>query len=394
MSYEEIVKRDQLAVMPTYGQRQLILTRGEGVRVWDQDGRCYLDFLSGLGVNSLGHCHPKVVEAIREQAGILMHVSNLYYNLPQLRLAERLSSLFGDGLCFFCNSGAEAVEGAIKLAMKAREGRFKFVTMLNSFHGRTVGALTATGQEKYRKGFGKLLADFSYVPLNDLDAVKDAVDDRTAGILVEPIQGEGGVYPAEDAFLKGLRGLADETGAVLIFDEVQCGMGRSGKLFCFEHAGVKPDVVCLAKALAGGFPMGAMIATREKGSCLGRGAHASTFGGTPLACAASLACLDVMCEEGFLERAAAVGERLASHFQSFASSRGGIKEIRGKGLMIGVELEAPVAPAAVARCREEGLLANAIGDRILRLLPPLVLSEQDADEGYAIMEGALAEALG
>jgi len=392
MNYEEIVKRDHNAVMPTYGQRQRVLVRGEGVRVWDLEGRCYLDFLSGLGVNGLGHCHPRVVEAIREQAGVLMHVSNLYYNLPQLQLAENLSSLFGDGLCFFCNSGAEAVEGAIKLAMKAREGKSKFVTMLNSFHGRTVGALTATGQEKYRQGYDNLLADFSYVPLNDLDAVKRVVDDQTAGVLVEPIQGEGGIYPAQDAFLKGLRELADETGVILIFDEVQCGMGRSGKLFCFEHAGVKPDVVCLAKALAGGFPMGAFIATREKGSCLERGTHASTFGGTPLACAASLACLDVMCGEGFLEHVEAVGERLVSHFRSFHSVHGGIKEIRGKGLMIGVELEAPVAPKVFAECMDKGLLINAIGDHILRMLPPLILSEEEADNGYGIMEEVLTNA--
>jgi len=392
MSCDEIVKRDQHVVMPTYGQRQLVLVRGEGVRVWDLDGKCYLDFLSGLGVNSLGHCHPKVVEAIRKQAGILIHVSNLYYNTPQIELAERLSLLFGDGLCFFCNSGTEAVEGAIKLAMKIREGRSGFVSMLNSFHGRTAGALTATGQEKYRQGFG-LLSNFSYVPLNDLDAVRDVVNDQTAGVIVEPIQGEGGVYPATQDFLRGLRTLADQTGVVLIFDEVQCGMGRTCKLFCFEHYGVKPDVVCLAKALAGGFPMGAFIATRDKGACLTRGAHASTFGGTPLACAASLACLDVLCAEGFLDRAARVGERIVSRITGFGKAHGGIREIRGKGLMLGVELEKPVAQKVAIECRERGLLLNAIGDHTVRLLPPLVLSEEAADEGCDIMESALLDAL-
>lgn len=390
MRFEEIVQSDRSHVIQTYGRMPLVLVRGEGVKVWDSEGRAYYDFLSGLGVNSLGHCHPRIVAAVREQVGRLIHVSNLYYTLPQVELAERLSRLFGEGRCFFCNSGTEAVEAAIKLAKKAK-GRHQFVAMQNSFHGRTCGALTATGQEKYRKDFEPLLPGFSYAPFNDLDAVKALVTDRTAGIIVEPVQGEGGVYIAQQGFLEGLRRLADETGAALIFDEVQCGLGRTGRVFCFEHYGVQPDVVCMAKALAGGLPMGAIVATAALGEAFTRGNHASTFGGNPLACSAALATLDVLCADGFLDRVRSLSAQVVSWIEEFHRRRGGIREIRAKGFMFGVEIESPVAVQVVAKAREKGLLANAIGDRILRLLPPLIATESDLREGFDILRSAIEE---
>jgi len=380
--------------VPTYTRAPICLVRGEGVRVWDSDGREYLDFTGGIAVVALGHCHPRVTEAIREAAATLIHTSNLFYTAPQARLAKLLCEhSFGDRV-FFCNSGAEANEAAIKLARKyAREhlasDRYEIIAARNSFHGRTLATLTATGQEKYQRGFEPLVPGFKHVPYNDLRAVELALDSRTAAVLVEPIQGEGGVIVPDDDYLPGLRKLCDEAGALLILDEIQTGMGRTGKLWAYQHSGVEPDVMTLAKALANGIPIGAMITRDPIGQALTPGSHASTFGGTPFVTAVGLAALETLLEEKLPERAARVGRHLTAGLQGLKARHPVIRDVRGKGLLLGVEMARPAAPVVTA-CREAGLLILTAGDTVLRLAPPLIVDEAICDRALAILGAALA----
>lgn len=388
---------DEQYVMHTYGRAPVVLIRGEGVRVWDGEGREYLDFLAGIAVNSLGHCHPRVVEAVRDQAGRLIHCSNLYYSVPQAKLASLLGRISGGYKAFFANSGAEANEGAIKLARKyARAGgnngeRFEIVSALNSFHGRTMACLAATGQAKYGVAFAPLPPGFRHVAFNDLAAAEAAIGPATCAVLVEPVQGEGGIVPADRAYLEGLRRLCDERGALLIFDEIQCGIARTGRMFAWEHYGVRPDIITLAKGLGGGLPIGAVLARPEVAAAFAPGDHGSTFGGNPVACAAAAAVLETVLGEDLAGRAARVGDHFRRRLLELAARYPFIVEVRGLGLMLGIQLSFP-GRALVDRCREEGLLINCTNDVVLRFLPPLVVEEADVDRAAEILERVLATA--
>lgn len=387
----DIKELEKEYIIDTYGRQPevtLLIERGEGVYVWDDGGRRYLDFVSGLAVNNLGHCHPQVVEAVRRQAGCLMHTSNLYYARQQTLLAERLVQLSCAKKVFFCNSGTEANEAAIKLARKYGKqvkggDAYEIITAYRSFHGRTLASLTATGQPKYHKGFEPLVPGFRYAYFNDLQSFAEQVTEKTAAILVEPVQGEGGVYPATPEFLQGLRRLCDEHNLLLIFDEVQCGMGRTGKLFAYEHYGVEPDVFTLAKALGGGLPIGVMAAGEKAAGILAPGEHASTFGGNSVICAAAHTVLDVLTGEGFLERVARLGEYFTGRLQELSPVK--TREIRSLGLMIGLEMTEGAADCA-RLCQEEGLLVNCIGGKILRFLPPLIITEEHVDAAIRILQ--------
>jgi acetylornithine/N-succinyldiaminopimelate aminotransferase len=380
---------------PNYGARAPIcLVRGDGLRVWDSDGREYLDFGSGLAVAGLGHCHPRVTGAIQEAAATLLHVSNLYHTAPQIHLAKLLCEHSFADRVYFCNSGAEANEAAIKAARKyGREqssDRYEIVATTNSFHGRTYGALSATGQPKYQHGFEPLVPGFKHVPYDDLRAMERAIDSRTCAVLVEPIQGEGGVHVPRADYLPGLRRLCDEAGVLLIVDEIQTGMGRTGRLWCYEHAGIEPDVMTVAKALANGVPVGAMLAREKVAAVLTAGTHGSTFGGTPFVASVALATLTTMLEEKIPERAARVGRYLQDGLRALGRKRPVVREVRGQGLLIGADLAAPAAPVVDA-CREAGLLVLSAGERVLRLAPPLIAGERDCDRALAVIDAALAE---
>ena len=394
MNNAEIVGLAHEGLANTYGCLPLAFMRGEGAYLYDADGNRYLDFFCGLAVTSLGHSHPRVVRAIKEQAEKLTHVSNVFHTEPYARLASRLSKLFGDGRLFFCNSGAEAVETAIKLARRwghSKGGRFEILTTLGSFHGRTIGALSATGQEKYHQGFLPLVPGFRLVPYDDVAALERAVHDETVAIMVEPIQGEGGVVMPREDYLPRLRELCDRRNLLLIVDEVQTGMGRTGKLFGYQHSGIKPDVITLAKALAGGLPMGAMVARSEVASVLTPGTHGSTFGGNPIASAAALAVLDALEHDGVLENAAEVGGYLISRLREIAKSCPNVAEVRGMGMIIGIVLKHE-AKGPVDACLKKRLLVNGTADNVLRLLPPLNLTREEADLGLVIIERALKSA--
>lgn len=383
-------------VMKTYNRLPLALERGEGVRVWDADGRSYLDFISGLGVNNLGHGHPRIRAAIAAAADALLHCSNLYHIEPQARLAQRLAQLSGFKRAFFCNSGAEANEAAIKLARRyARvvrgDERYEIITALRSFHGRTLATVTATGQSKYQQGFEPLPEGFRYVPLNDVAALEAAVTERTCAVMLEPVQGEGGVYPCDPEYLRAVRELCDRHGLLLIFDEVQTGIGRTGRMFAFEHYGVRPDVITLAKALGGGLPIGAMLATEEAAQGFAPGMHASTFGGNPFVTHVACEVLAVMEEDGLPARAEEAGRRLRAGLEALGARRPGtLGEVRGLGLMIGVDLHVDGGRLLHA-ARERGLLVNVIDGRILRLLPPLIVGEAEIDEALRVLDEALEE---
>jgi acetylornithine/N-succinyldiaminopimelate aminotransferase len=378
---------------PNYSRAPICLVRGDGARVWDSDGKEYLDFGAGLAVASLGHCHPRVTGAIREAAATLLHVSNLYHTAPQIHLAKLLCEHSFADRVFFGNSGAEANEAALKLARKyAREryasDRYEIIATHNAFHGRTFATVTATGQAKYQHGFEPLVPGFKHVPYNDLRAMERAIDNRTAAILVEPIQGEGGVHVPDDDYLPGLRKLCDETGALLILDEIQTGVARTGRLWAYEHAGIEPDIMTLAKALANGVPIGAMLTREEIARALGPGTHGSTFGGTPFVASVALATMQTIIEEKMPERAARLGRSLMDGLRRLAGGPGGITEVRGRGLLIGVALDRPVAPIVDA-CRDAGLLVLSAGERVLRLAPPLIVEGRDCDEALAIIGQAL-----
>src|SRR5438034_4532979 len=379
-----------------YGRAPICLVRGDGMRVWDLDGREYLDFGAGLAVAALGHCHPVITGAIRESAATLLHVSNLYYTAPQIHLAKMLvEHSFADKV-FFCNSGAEANEVALKIARKYGKERFasdryEIIATCNSFHGRTMGALSATGQEKYQHGFEPMLPGFKFVPYNDLAAMERAIDGRTAAIIVEPIQGEGGVHVPDDDYLPGLRKLCDASGALLILDEIQTGVARTGKLWAYEHAGIEPDIMTVAKALANGVPIGAMLAREEVARALGPGTHGSTSGRTPFVRSVALATLTTVLGDKIAERAAARGRQLMDGLRALQGRMEVIKDVRGKGLLIGAELTRPVAPI-VDGCREAGLLVLSAGEKVLRLAPPLIVDERDCDRALAVLSTVLRPA--
>ncbi|SHE88894.1 acetylornithine aminotransferase [Desulfofundulus australicus DSM 11792] len=395
MTGAEIMELTSRYVMQTYGRLPLALVRGQGARVWDAEGKEYLDFVAGLAVCSLGHCHPAVVEAITSQVRKLMHVSNLYYIETQARLARLLVENSCGDRVFFCNSGAEANEAAIKLARKygkihGGQEKYEIITALKSFHGRTLAAITATAQSKYQKGFEPLPAGFKYVPFNDVEALSRAVNPGTCAVLLEPVQGEGGVNVATPEFLKAARELCDRYNALLIFDEVQCGLGRTGRFLAYQHYGVEPDIFTLAKALGGGFPIGAMVAKEKVAAAFSPGDHASTFGGNPLACAAGLAAVKCLLNEGVIENAARVGAYLKDRLLELAGRFSFVREVRGLGLMLGMELSIE-GKEIVGRCQERGLLINCVDNHILRFIPPLIIGEAEVDEAVEILAGVLAE---
>ncbi len=381
--------------MPTFARVNLAFERGEGVWLIATDGERYLDFTSGVAVNALGHGHPQLVAALTAQAAKLWHVSNLYEIPEAEQVARRLCAASFADVVFFCNSGAEAVEGAIKTARKfhavnGRPERFRIVTFEGAFHGRTLATLAAGGQKKYLEGFGPVVEGFDQVPFGDFEAVKRAVGTETAGIMIEPLMGEGGVRVVEPAFLRALRELCDQHGLMLIFDEVQSGMGRTGELFAYQRTGVVPDIMSLAKALGGGFPVGAFLATSEAAEGMTAGTHGSTFGGNPLAMSAANATLDVMLAPGFFDHVKRIGillrQRLAEIKDRYPSV---IAEVRGEGLLIGLRAVVPAADL-VAATRAERMLTVGAGDNVVRLLPPLIISEQEMAEGVTRLERACA----
>jgi acetylornithine/N-succinyldiaminopimelate aminotransferase len=377
----------------TYARFPIVLIKGAGSTVWDEEGHQYTDFIAGIAVCSLGHAHPKVAQAVSRQAETLCHVSNLYYTRPQAELARALvSRCFADKV-FFCNSGAEANEAAIKIVRKyfadrKQTEKYRILSMRQSFHGRTMAALSATGQDKIKKGFDPVLSGFDFVPFNDLPALEAAVTPETCAVMLEPVQGEGGIVCPDDGYLEAVRALCDRNGLLLIYDEVQTGMGRTGKLFAYEHSGVAPDVMTLAKALANGFPMGAMLASSRVAPAFSPGAHASTFGGTPVISAAALETVRIMTEEGILEQCAATGVYFKAQLEGLKSRHGCIAEVRGIGLLCGIRLDRPGSEIVTA-CMERGFLINCIQDNILRFAPPLTITRGEIDALIACLDQIL-----
>ena len=393
MNNLEIAALTDKYVARTYARIPIALVRGRGTKVWDAEGKEYLDFLAGIAVNSLGHCHPAIVRAIREQSKKLLHVSNLYHVLPQSELARELCNHSFAERVFFCNSGAEANEAAIKLVrrygLEKLGGKYEILSTHNSFHGRTLATLTATGQEKIRAGYDPLPTGFRQVPYNDLAAIEEAIDEKkTAAILVEPIQAEGGVNVPDEAYMRGLRELCDQRGILLIFDEVQTGMGRTGTLFGYEHFAIKPDIMTLAKALGGGLPLGAMLAREEIATSFGPGSHASTFGGNPVACSAGLVVMQTLLG-GALKNCLQMGQYFVKGLEALQKRFSFIREVRGKGLMIGMELEIEGSKIADS-CMQEGLLLNCTAYKVLRFVPPLTIKRNEIDRGLDILEKVLA----
>ncbi|MDO9018397.1 MAG: acetylornithine transaminase [Myxococcales bacterium] len=385
-------------LLKTYKQPPLVMTRGEGCRLYDTDGRSYLDLYAGIAVCVLGHAHPALVRALTEQAARLGHIANLYYNDKQIELAAQLCARTGMDRVFFTNSGTEANEGALKLSRRwfftqGDPERTGIVATWSSFHGRTMGSVAMTGTPKYWEGFGHRLPGVSQVKYGDLDAMRRRVNDRTAAIIIEPVQGEGGVLPAPPGYLQGLRALCDETGALLIVDEIQTGIGRSGRYLAVQHEGVVPDVLTLAKGLAGGVPIGAFLVREKYAEALAPGTHGSTFGGNPLACAAALAVLETLDREGLIEGAAAKGAYFLSRLEGLAAKHPAlVKGARGRGLLCGLVLADHVeARLVLAAMRDRGVLIAQAGDRVLRFAPPLVITEAELDEGLAALDAVLTD---
>lgn len=394
LSSEQTVALFKQYVVPNYTRYPVCLVRGKGSYVWDAEDNRYLDFFPGWGCNLIGHCPPRLVEAVREQVGQLIHVPNTWYMEAQGLLAKELSERSFGGKCFFCNSGAEAIEGAIKLArLHGKPGRHKIITMLNSFHGRTMGALSATAQPKYHQGFEPILAGFQYAPFGDLEAVMKLIDSETCSILVESIQGEGGINIPPDGYLPGLRELADKHKLLLIFDEVQAGMGRTGKWFGYQHWNVEPDVITLAKGIGGGVALGGIVAKAEIADKLKPGMHASTFGGNPIACRAALATIETIEEDNLLERAVEIGNAFRSRFTTLQAKCPIIQEVRVQGCMIGIELTIEGA-AIVNECLQKRLLINCTHGTVIRLLPAMNLTDEQLDEGCGILEEVLLKHAG
>ncbi|MBI4354534.1 MAG: aspartate aminotransferase family protein [Candidatus Omnitrophica bacterium] len=396
MTTQDVISQYERYVMDTYVRQPLVLVKGKGSRVWDLEGHEYLDLFPGWGVSGVGHCHPWVMKALRGQSTKLLHVPNNFYHPLQVKLAKALVERSFDGTVFFANSGAEMVESAIKLVRRWGHtsprggGRYEILVMERSFHGRTTGAMSATGQPHYQQGFEPLLPGFICVPFNDLKAVERAITPKTVAIMVEPIQGEGGVRLASAEFLQGIRRLADGHRLLVIYDEIQTGFGRTGSLFAYQQTGIAPDVMLLAKTLAGGFPMGAMIASRAICDVLTPGTHASTFGGSPLACACALAVLEVIKKQALLERVNSLGRVAMERLKALASRCTIIREVRGQGLMIGIELAIDARPL-VAACRTKRLLINCTQQTVLRLLPAMTITRAQLDRGLDILEDVLME---
>lgn len=385
---------EQKYYMRTFNRQPLVLVRGQGARVWDEEGNSYLDMVAGLAVNVLGHCHPAVVDAITRQAGQLIHTTNLYYTTPQLELAELLIENSCADRIFFANSGAEANEGALKLARKwghlQRDGAYGVITVSNSFHGRTLATLAATGQPKYHKPFAPMPDGFSSVEFNDLDALKAATTPQTCAIMLEVVQGESGVHPANHDYLVGVRRWCDEQGLLLIFDEIQSGLGRTGKFLSFEHHGIEPDVYTLAKGLAGGVPIGAFLA-KESCSVLTAGDHGSTFGGGPLACAAGVATVRTIFEENLAGHSAEIGEYFLGQLQNLQKKHDVVDDIRGIGLMIAFDLKTDSAAKVVSDALKRGLILNPTGPKTVRMVPPLIIGQSEVDEAITTIDHILTD---
>ena len=394
-SLEHIAELEQKYLLTTYSRYPVVLSRGKGVFLFATDGKRYLDFVSGLGVNALGHAHPRIVKAIRDQAAKLVHVSNLYYHEYQGPLAEKLCKLSGLDRAFFQNSGTEAIEGSIKLARLAGhraggEAKSKLVALEGSYHGRTFGALSLTGQEKHRKGFEPLLDDVTFVKQNDVEALRAAVNDNTCAIVLEPIFGEGGIFECSVAFLQECRALADRHKAALIFDEIQCGLGRTGTIFAFQSFGVTPDIVAIAKPIAAGLPLGAFIAKEEFATAISPGQHGTTFGGGPLACRVALEFLSIVEDEKLLENVNKVGTYLHEKLEALLSKRNAAIGVRGRGFIQGIQLEIPARPI-VDEGLAEGVLFNSTHDTVVRFLPPFLLEEKHVDKGIRVLKKLLAK---
>ena len=396
MTFAEIAELERRYLIPVYNRYSLAIARGKGVFVYDLEGRRYLDFITGIGVNALGHAHPRIVKVIREQAARAIHLSNLYYNEYQGALAKKLSELSGLQRVFFSNSGTEAIEGALKVARAAGhqrggEAKSKVVAVEGSFHGRTFGALSVTGQQKYRDLFQPLLAGVTFVPLNDVAALRQAVDDSTCALVLEPIQGEGGIRECSAEFLGEARAACDRHRAVLIFDEIQCGLGRTGKMFAFQDGGVTPDIVVVAKPIAAGLPLGAFIAREELSAALPSGQHGTTFGGGPLACRVALEYFAILEEEHLLENAARVGAYFNEQLKSVAGKSSLVRQVRGRGLMQAMELTIPARPL-VDQALSEGVLFNSTHETVLRFLPSFLIEEKHVDKGIRVVGKLLREA--
>jgi len=390
---DEIIERERRFLLPTYNRYPIALERGKGVFVYDCEGNRYLDFVAGIGVNALGHAHPRIVKAIREQASRAIHFSNLYYNQFQGLLAEKLCGLSGLNRAFFSNSGTEAIEGSIKLARLAGhraggEAKSRLVALQGSYHGRTFGAMSLTGQDKYRKGFEPLLEDVKFVPRDDLEALRAAVDNTTCAIVLEPIFGEGGIYECSTSFLQECRALADQHHAALIFDEIQCGLGRTGTIFAFQTYGVTPDIVAFAKPIAAGLPLGGFLAREEFASAISAGQHGTTFGGGPLACRVALEYLAILEDEKLLENVARVGAYLQEQLKSLVGRNAAVEEVRGRGFIQGLQLTIPARPI-VEQALAEGVLFNSTQDTVLRFLPPYLLQEKHVDKGIRVIKKLL-----
>ena len=388
MKQEEIFQTYKDCILPTYTKVPLIFVKGKGSRLWDINNTAYLDFFPGWGVGNLGHCHPKVMSAVRNQISKLIFIPNNYYHIPQAKLAKELVYWTHPAKVFFCNSGAEANEGAIKLSRKFGKGRYEIITFENSFHGRTLATVAATGQKKYQQGFEPLPEGFRIVKFNDLPAVRNAVSDKTVGIMLELIQGEGGINVASKEFVTDLKKLCEEKNLLLIVDEVQTGVGRTGKLFCYQHYGITPDIMTLAKALGGGLPIGMMVVKKEISDTLGPGMHASTFGGGPVICSAALAVLRAIQKEKLLANAQEMGEYLFLKLNELKNKYAIIKEVRGIGLMVGVELNIE-GKAIVEKCIEKKLLINCTHDKVLRLMPAINITKKEIDKGVVILDEVL-----
>ncbi len=394
-TFDQIADLERKYLLQTYNRYPVVFTRGKGVFLWDIDEKRYLDFVSGLGVNALGHAHPRIVKAIREQAGKLIHVSNLYYHEYQGPLAEKLCALSGLNRAFFSNSGTEAIEGSIKLARLAGhraggESKSRLVALEGSYHGRTFGALSLTGQDKHRKGFEPLLEDVMFVKQNDLESLRAAVNDNTCAIVLEPIFGEGGIYECSVEFLQECRALADRHKVALIFDEIQCGLGRTGTIFAFQSFGVTPDIVAIAKPIAAGLPLGAFIAKEEFASAIAPGQHGTTFGGGPLACRIALEFLAIVEEEKLLENVNRVGAYLQEKLKELVSKRNAAIGVRGRGFIQGIQLEIPARPI-VDEALAEGVLFNSTQDTVVRFLPPFLMEEKHIDKGIRVLKKLLGK---
>ncbi|MCM8801526.1 MAG: aspartate aminotransferase family protein [Candidatus Omnitrophica bacterium] len=390
MKLEEIFNSYQDYIMPTYKRFPLVFVKGKGSRLWDIHNRVYLDFFPGWGVGNLGHCHPKVMQAVRNQIKKLIFIPNNYYHILQARLAREIIYWSFPGKVFFCNSGAEANEAAIKLARRFGQGRYEIITFKNSFHGRTLGALAATGQQRYQEGFSPLPEGFKSVDFNDLKKVEEAINSKTVAIMLELIQGEGGINVAEKDFVLALRKLCDERNILLIIDEVQTGIGRTGKLFCYQHYGITPDIMTLAKSLGGGLPIGCMVVRKEFADTLGPGTHASTFGGGPVICSAALAVLKAIQKEGLLRNAMEMGKYLFLKLNTLKDKYSIIKEVRGMGLMVGIELNIE-AERIVQDCIKEGLLINCTQTKVLRIMPALNVTKKEINQAIKILDIVLAK---